>query len=155
MKFIKKLLMWLGGLFALLIAFIVFMFSSSNDFQERHEPFIAQFMTDMAAEWQLADVYSRLSNEFIEQASTPQATHAMRQFATLGELQSIYDLQIGNYYSGTEGKTGEFTFKASFSNGEALVKMTLIERDETVKVQSVNITPAAPMLKTGNDRTST
>lgn len=148
MNVLKKILMFLGGVFALIILLVVFLASSSSDFKEEKAPFIADFMADMASDWSLSSVYSRLSNEFIEQASTPSGERAMRQFSVLGQLESIYDLQIENYYSGTDGKTGIFTFKAKFNSGEALVRMTLVEVDGAVKVQAVNITPSESMIMT-------
>ncbi|MFT5297490.1 MAG: preprotein translocase subunit SecG, partial [Colwellia sp.] len=67
MEFLKKLMMWLGGLFTLIVILIIFLAAGSSSFKDEQEPFVQQFMADFSERWETQDIYARLSNEFIEQ----------------------------------------------------------------------------------------
>ena len=64
---IKKLLMFLGVVFVLLIALVVLFSRSSANFRADAEPFISTFMDDFSANWDMADVRGRLTPAFVAQ----------------------------------------------------------------------------------------
>jgi len=148
MEFIKKLMMWLGGIFMLIVVLIIFLAAGSSSFKEEQEPFVEQFMTDFSQRWETQDIYARLSNEFIEQINTQESKTILAQFKTMGKIQNISDFEIGNYNAQTSGTTGEFSFKGTFENGDALINMTVKSSDNGVRVIFFRLTPSTPFVKT-------
>jgi len=148
MAFVKKLMMWLGSIFLLIIILIIFLAAGSSSFKEEQEPFVQQFIADFSQRWETQDVYARLSNEFIEQISTQESKIILNQFKTMGKIQSISDFEIGHYNAHTSGTTGEFSFKGSFENGDALINMTVKSSDNGVRVIFFRLTPSTPFVKT-------
>lgn len=147
MEFVKKLMMWLGGIFTFIVILIIFLAAGSSNFKEEQEPFVQKFMADFSLRWDTQDIYSRLSNDFVEMVNTPESKAALAQFKTMGKIKIISDFEIGNYNAHTSGTTGEFSFKASFENGEAIINMTIISSDIGVRVQSFRLTPSTPFVK--------
>ena len=139
MKILKKILIGLGGLFVALVALIAIMSWSSFSFLEENRAFAEQFTQELAERWRIDDVYDLVSIEFIESAATPNGEAFLRELKALGRLEETADFQIGNYYSGTGGTTGEIKFRASFSNAKAVVTVTVVKRDGKVLVQGFNI----------------
>ncbi len=140
MRVIRKILISLGVFFLLLLAFISFLGFGSANFREAKEPFVADFMEDISEDWDIGDVRFRLTNLFIEQVDSAGGRQAMQTFSQLGKIRSIEDLTLEHYSAMTSGKTGVFTFKASFQHGDAVVRMTVVEKDEKTQVQALNIT---------------
>ncbi len=52
----------------------------------------------------------------------------------LGPLKSVHDLELRNYISNNRGRTGLFSFKGTFENGEAVVDVTMVKKDGRVRV---------------------
>jgi len=148
MEFIKKVMMWFGGIFILIVVLIIFLAAGSSSFKEEQEPFVQQFMEDFSQRWETEDIYARLSNEFIEQISTQESKTILSQFKTMGKIQSMSDFEIGNYNANTSGTTGEFSFKGTFENGDALINMTIKTTDNGVRVLFFRLTPSTPFVKT-------
>lgn len=148
MEFFKKLMMWLGGIFTLIVILIIFLAAGSSNFEEEQEPFVQQFMADFSSRWDTQDIYPHLSNEFVEMVNTPESKAALAQFKTMGKIKTITDFEIGNYNAHTSGTTGEFSFKASFEHGEAVINMTIKSSDIGVRVQSFRLIPSTPFIKT-------
>ena len=141
---IKKLLMFLGVVFVVLIVAFVLLGRSGASFRADTEPFISTFMADLSANWNIADVNGRLTTACMAQASSPDGRRALAQFSSLGALVSIDDLALGNYTFGTSGHIGAFTFNARFANGAAVAEITVVKRDGVLRVQELNITPVGP-----------
>jgi hypothetical protein len=148
MELVKKVMMWFGGIFILIVVLIIFLAAGSSSFKEEQEPFVQQFMEDFSQRWETEDIYARLSNEFIEQISTQESKTILSQFKTMGKIQSISDFEIGNYNAHTSGTTGEFSFKGTFENGDALINMTIKTTDNGVRVLFFRLTPSTPFVKT-------
>ena len=146
MEFIKKLMMWLGSIFTLIIVLIIFLAAGASDFKEEQEPFVQQFMADFSQRWETEDIYARLSNEFVQQINSQESKVILAQFKTMGKIQNISDFEIGNYNAHTSGTTGEFSFKGSFENGEALINMTIKSSDIGVRVMFFRLTPSTPFV---------
>lgn len=146
MEFLKKLMMWLGGLFTLIVILIIFLAAGSSSFKDEQEPFVQQFMADFSERWETQDIYARLSNEFIEQINTQESKIILAQFKTMGEIKSISDFEIGNYNAHTSGTTGEFSFKGTFENGDALINITIKTSDIGVRVVFFRLTPSTPFI---------
>ncbi len=141
MRILKKILTWLGAIFVLLIIAFTLLSLGSGDFKDAHSQFIAEFMTDLSRNWQSSDVQYRLTNEALAQITSAEGRRVMQQFSHYGEIQAINDIEIENYTSGTGGKFGTFTFKATFENTDAVVRISIIEKDDKVQVQGINISP--------------
>lgn len=146
MEFVKKLMMWLGGIFTLILVLIIFLAAGSSSFKEEQEPFVQQFMADFSERWETQDIYARLSNEFIEQINTQEGKTILAQFKTLGKIKRISDFEIGNYNAHTSGTTGDFSFKGTFENGDALINITIKTSDIGVRVVFFRLTPSAPFI---------
>lgn len=146
MHILKKILIGFGVVFVGIIALVIFLAADASKFKETHAEFIDQFLEDYSQRWDVADVYFRVTNELLSNINSEQGKNALSVFTTLGVLESTSDLEIGNYYSGTSGKTGNFTLKAVFSNGLALVKIVVNEEDGNVRVNGLHITPSEEML---------
>jgi len=146
MEFIKKLMMWLGGLFTLIVVLVIFLAAGSSSFKDEQEPFVQQFMADFSERWETQDIYARLSNEFIEQINTQESKAILAQFKTMGKIKSISDFEIGNYNAHTSGTTGEFSFKGTFENGDALINITVKTSDIGVRVVFFRLTPSTPFI---------
>ena len=52
-------------------------------------------------------------------------------FAWVG---AVHDLELRSYYANNIGRTGNFSFKGTFENGEALVNVTIVKKDRAVRV---------------------
>jgi hypothetical protein len=134
MRVLKNILIGLGVLFLVVFALFAWVRVSSNQFRKEQAPFVESFVTDLSKRWDIADVHDRIANIFIEQVSTPQAQHLLHQFKRLGKLQSVHDLELRGYKSDNGGRTGLFSFKAAFENGEALMNVTIVEKDGEARV---------------------
>ncbi len=153
MRVVKNILIALGVLFLLIATFFTWVGFSSNQFRKEQTPFVETFVTDLSKRWDIADVYDRLANPFIEQVGTPQARELLRQFKQLGALKSVRDVELRSYVTNTAGRTGNFSFKGTFENGEALVNLTIIKKDDAVRVLGLYLKPThmrngAPKLQT-------
>lgn len=49
-------------------------------------------------------------------------------------LQSLHDLELRSYYSNNNGRTGLFSFKDTFENGEGVVNVTIVKKYGAVRV---------------------
>jgi hypothetical protein len=151
-RVLKKILIGLGVLFLVVIAFFTWVGVSSSQFRKEQSAFVETFVTDLSKRWNTADVYDRMSNSFIEQAGTPQAQQLLHQFKQLGALKSVRDLELRSY-ADNNGQTGVFSFKGKFENGEAVVNVTIVKKDEAVRVvafylRATNIRAGASKLQT-------
>ncbi len=134
MRVLKNILIGLGVLLLVMLAFFTWMEVSSGQFRKEQAPFVTTFVTDLSRRWDMVDVTDRLTNSFIEQTGTPQARQLLQQFKQLGVLKSVRDLELLSYFATTRGRTGVFGFKGTFENGEALVHVTIVKQDGTVRV---------------------
>lgn len=134
MRVLKTILISLGVLFLVVIALFAWSGMSSSQFRKEQTPFVETFVTDLSKRWDIADVHDRMANPFIEETSTPQAQHLLHQFKQLGMLKSMHDLELRSYYSNNNERTGIFSFKGIFENGEAVVNVTIAKKDGAVRV---------------------
>ena len=134
MRVLKNILIGFGVLFVLVIAFISWIGVSSSHFRKAQTPFVETFFTDLSKHWDIADVYDRLEAPIIEQAETPHGQDLLRQFKKLGALRSVRDLELRSFKANNRTRTGSFSFKGAFENGEAVVNVIVVERDATVRV---------------------
>jgi hypothetical protein len=155
MGVLKKCLIGLGSLFGLLIIIAIALGISSWHFKSQQTPFVTRFVADLSHRWEIADVYDRLSNSFIEQASTPDGQRSLQRIRTLGALSSIRDVELRNYTAGTLGTTAVFAFKGTFENGVALVTVTLLKKSGTVRVQGFHVDPVPGDAIPSHTRTQT
>jgi hypothetical protein len=137
---LKTILIGLGGVFLALIALLAWLGAGSAHFRTQQEPFVKTFVTDLSKRWEVADVYDRLANSFIEQAGTTQGLQLLRQFRQLGALKFVRDFELRNYNSGPNGQTGVFTFKGTFEHGEAVVAVEVTKVGGAVHVLGFNVT---------------
>jgi hypothetical protein len=98
-------------------------------------------VTDLSRRWELADVYDRLTNNFIQLANTPNGRQPMQQIRVLGALQSVRDFELCNYAAGTAGTTAAFSLKDAFENDAALVPVTVLKKSGTVRVHGFHVDP--------------
>lgn len=131
---LKKLLMVLGGIFLLAVILFGWLGFRSAQFKAQQEPFVTAFVTDLSKRWDVADVYTRSADALVEQVRTPQGQRLLNQFRQLGALKSVRDFELRNYYAGTGGQRGVFSFKGTFENGNAVVDITLVERGDSTRV---------------------
>jgi hypothetical protein len=136
MRVLKNILIGLGVLFLVVLAVFAWIGVSSSQFRKEQAPFVETFATDLSKRWDIADVYDRMANSFIQQASTPQARQLLRQFKQLGALKSVHDLELRSYNSNNTEQTGLFSFKGTFENGEAVVDVTITKKNGAVCVMS-------------------
>lgn len=141
MRILKNVLLGLGSLFGLLVVLAIVMGISSAHFKTQQTPFVTRFVTDLSRHWELADVYDRLSNTFIEQAGSAQGRQIMQRFRTLGALRSLQDLELRNYSMTTTGTTAVFSFKGTFETDAALVTVTVLKTSGTVRVLAFHLDP--------------
>ena len=134
MRVVKKILIGLGVFFLVVIAFFAWVGVSSSQFRKEQTLFVETFVTDLSKRWDIADVHDRLESRFIEQANTPQAQQLLHQFKQMGALKSVHDLELRSYNANNIGRTGNFSFKGTFENGEALVNVTIVKKDRAVRV---------------------
>lgn len=135
----KKLLIGATVLFVLIVGAGIYISQQSMEFKKYHEHIVHEFMPELTASWNLADVESKVSPEFLEQAASEEGQAYLQQFRVLGPVQSIAEIAMGKYFSGSDGTLGEFIFKARFAPAEVLVKLTLHEKDGEVWVQGITI----------------
>jgi hypothetical protein len=107
---------------------------SSSQFRKEQTLFVETFVTDLSKRWDIADVRDRLEDAFIEQASTPQAQQLLHQFKQLGKLKSVRDPELRGYNTNNRERIGNFSFRGTFENGEAMVDVTIIKNDGVVRV---------------------
>lgn len=134
MRVLKNILIGLGVLFLVILALFAWVRVSSIQFRKEQAPFVEKFVTTLSKRWDIADVYDRMASPFVDQAGTPQAQQLLHQFKQLGALTSVHDLELRSYKSDKGGQTGLFSFKGEFENGEALVNVTIVEKDGGARV---------------------
>lgn len=134
MRALKTILIGLGVLFLVVVALFVWSGVSSSQFRKEQAPFVETFVIDLSKRWDIADVQGRMTNPFIEETRTPQAQQLLHQFKQLGALKSVHDLKLRAYKSYNNGQTGIFSFKGIFENGEAVVNVTIVNKDGAVRV---------------------
>ena len=133
--------MTIGAIVVLFAVLAVFLFKGSVDFKEQNTEFVVKFMNDLSNNWHVSDVYPRLTNEMVQRSESPDAKRFFGMSRQLGKLVSIQDVELQNYHSGTDAVVGIFVFKAEFEHGQALVTVTLQEKEGKVQVQALNINP--------------
>jgi hypothetical protein len=133
-RVLKTILISLGVLFLVIIALFTWSKVSSSQFGKEQAPFVETFVIDLSRHWDIADVQGRMTNPFIEETSTPQAQQLLHQFKRLGALKSTQDLKLRAYKSFNNEQTGLFSFKGIFENGEAMVNVTIVNKDGAVRV---------------------
>ncbi len=142
MQIIKKILIGLGVVFALFIGFVIFMFGESGDFKENNEQLVREYTQKFSQNWSISSVSDLSTNDLLSQITTPNGQHSLRQFQSFGKLVEIEDIEISNYNTSTgAGTTGVFKFKAKFENLNALVTVTVREKDSVAKVHGFHIDP--------------
>ena len=134
MRVLKRILIGLGVLFLVVIAFFAWVGATSSQFRKEQTPFVETFVTDLSKRWDPADVCDRMANTFIEQTGTPQAQQLLHQFKQLGALKSVRDLELRSYSVNTNGQTGVLSFKGTFENGEGIINITIVKKDGAVRV---------------------
>ena len=139
MKILKNIFIGLGALFILLMIVFAYISYSSSVFLKDNQQFIEEFAYDYSANWSSDDVHTRLSNEFLTMINSPEGRQAISQVRQLGAITEISDFEMGNYYSGTGGNTGIITFKAVFENAKGVVRITLVEKDNKVRIQGFRV----------------
>ena len=139
MTLMKKLMVGGTAFFVLIVAAGIYISQQTMEFKKFHEHIVYEFMPELTASWNLADVESRVSPEFLEQASSEEGRAYLQQFSVLGPVQNIGEVAVGKYFSGSDGAFGEFIFKAQFVPAQVLVKLTLHEKDGEVWVQGITI----------------
>ena len=137
MRALKTILIGLGVLFLVVVALFTWSGVSSSQFREEQAPFVEAFVIDLSKRWDIADVHGRMTNPFIEETSTPQAQQLLHQFKRLGALKSVRDLELRSYNTNNNTRTGLFSFKGTFENGEAVVNVTIVKKDGAVRVLGV------------------
>lgn len=140
LKILKNILIGLGVIFILVISLFVFLASESSEFTDKHTNFVENFVKEFSVNWDIADVHSDVTNDMLRQIKTLDGQKAISTFMQLGKLISIDNLSLINYSSNTSGDSGIFEYKGQFQNGAALVRIEVIEKDENVKVHTLNIT---------------
>lgn len=128
MRVLKKILIGLGSVFLVLLLLFTWIGIQSVRFKREEAPFVKTYVADLSRRWNVADVYGRSANEFVEQADSPQGQRTMESFEALGSLISVQDFALKNYTDGTWGQRGVFDFKANFKNGKALVQVTIVDK---------------------------
>lgn len=141
MKMLKKVLMWIGGIFLSLVLFVIFLGYRSSAFESEMTPFISEFVTDISQEWTMESVSNRVSNDFLRQAVTPAGRQILDGFRTLGQVQQIREIQIQNYRTATDGTTGDFTLRAKFETADTLIQITILSTSNGPRVQTFRIDP--------------
>lgn len=134
MRVLKNILIGLGVLSLVVLAFFAWIRVSSSQFRQEQAPFVEAFVIDLSKRWDIADVHGRMTNPFIEETSTPQAQQLLHQFKRLGTLKSVHDLKLRAYKSYNGEQTGLFSFKGIFENGEAVMNVTIVKNDGAVRV---------------------
>lgn len=134
-----KLMVGATALFVLIVAAGIYISQQSEEFKSYHEPFVRNFMSELTVTWELADVKHHLSEKFLEQADTEEGRAYLNQFSSLGPVRRIQEIEMGKYFSGSEGTLGEFIFQAEFDRRKVLVRLTLHEQSGEVKVQGLTI----------------
>ena len=149
MNTLKKLLMGFGALFIGFIVFFTVLESGSKGFKVNNEALIVKFMSDLTASWDMQDVASLTSNEFMEQLITAEGRHYLKVFSAMGAVESISDMELADLVMDARMNTGLFIFKAQFEQGPALVKVILVEKSGESRIQALDIIPAnTPELET-------
>lgn len=139
MKILKRILITLGVIFVGFLCLAVFIGYSSSAFLDENREFVKEFSYDLSRNWAPIDVHARLSNQFLQALDSPSGKSAFYQLKALGNLQEISDIELGNYYTGTDGTTAEITFKAVFDNAKGLVTVTLFENKGKVVVHGFHV----------------
>jgi len=145
---LKKIFIGLGIIFMVLIVMLGLVVLRSSEFKKENTEFVKQFMTQFADNWEVNDVQHMLSNEFIDQITTPGGRAAVMEFRKLGKLIDIQDIELNNFntFWGTNShKRGVFVFKAQFENGNALATLTLVVNENGRRVHALNLNPIGEM----------
>lgn len=149
MKVLKNILITLGTIFLLFVALAIFLFSSSSEFKERNQGFVENYTKEFSQKWDVKSVSDKSTNGLLASINTPNGKQAISFFSSLGKLKSISDIELANYSSNAGSPdVGVFTFKAEFENGKALVKVTIHESDDVIKVHGFNIDPIGELTST-------
>jgi len=134
MRVVKNILIGLGVLFLVVLALLSWVGVSSSHFRKEETPFVEKFVKDLSKRWDTADVYDRMTSDFIIQAGTPQAQQLLHQFKELGALKSVQDLELLGYKSFNTERSGVFSFKGTFENGTGVVQVTIVKKEGAVHV---------------------
>lgn len=139
MQFIKNFLLGLGGITLLLIILFVSLFAESNDFFEENKQFVEEFSYDFAKNWDVSDVYDRLSNDLIIELSSAKGKAELQKMSVVGGIKAITDMEMGDFNTNTNETTGAISFKAEFENAKAVVTVSLIKKNDQIKVYGFHI----------------
>ena len=139
MKLLGRVLAVIGAIFVLALAVFAFLASSASAFKDEHQAFVREFATEFCRTWDPATVEASMSNQLLSELATPDGVQTLALFRPLGALEDLTDMELANYISGTDGKTGVFRFKGAFENGRGVVTVSVNESDEAVRVIGFHI----------------
>ena len=134
MRALKKILIGFGVLLLMIGAFVSWLSVSSSYFRKEHTHFVETFIADLSKRWDIDDVHDRIADAVVSKARSPEGQHLLHQLAQLGALKSIRDVELRGYRSHGSEKTGYFSLRGTFENGEAEIELTIIENSGTVRV---------------------
>ncbi len=144
MKIIKAILIGLGVVFVLLVAFVSYVAVQSGKFEKEHAPFVRTFMAEFSKDWDVSAVEHSLTPEFIGQIGTPAGRDAIRQFRQLGRLKEITELDLDHFttHAGINSyKYGVFVLRAEFENAAAMITLSLVVDEKGARVEGLRINP--------------
>lgn len=141
MRVLRRVLFGIGVALLALYAFTHWLNSSSTRFAQAQSAFINQFVSDLSQRWDLADVTDRVGGALALQADNADGQRRLAQFKPLGSLRSISQLQLQRYALSDDATSGVFWLRAQFTHGGAQIQITLTERHDTVRVESLYLKP--------------
>jgi len=139
-RIVKVILMALGAVFVLGIAFLVWLSRTAAHFEAEEQTFAETFLADFSKRWEVSDVSSRAGSAFVQELQMPQGREWLNRASRLGHLKSIRAVRFGNYFASVNGQSGAYTFRALFENGEATVSITVYKDAQTPKVVGLFVT---------------
>ena len=139
MKIVSRVLIGLGGCFAALLIFATALIVMQADFRDEHAGFVRDFMLDYSSAWDVRQVHSRVTDEFVEQISSPEGREVVALFQRFGPAREITDLSVESFYVSPGLTSAMLTCNARFENAVGRVTLQLFVVDDVPRVNGVHI----------------
>lgn len=149
----KRFLMVLGGVFALMIAGVGLLAVQAYSVSGQNRDAAVTAVQAISKEWSLTQSQEHIDPALLRISDAPDVQRAFAYFQRFGALVKAEAASQTNYSMSTEtGTTATVEFVGLFQNGKAKVTVQLHENDGRMKVYGLHLKPLSDVTPQPEER---
>lgn len=139
----KKILMFLGGVFLVLIVVIVILAIKANALDKESKQYVDTVIPAITSDWNIKEVEDRASPEFKAAVNNEDLNKLFGMFRKLGKLKEYKGCKGDSNISLTTGQgkviTAAYVVNADFDTGPAEIYISLIKHGDLWQILGLRI----------------